>query len=100
MNHKTLATPALCVIVFTGDLYQEAQIFLNHSQNSLGGIDHENEESNFFVSWSGKYMPSSMVSAQLNSFWGKAVGYIQGHKLMPRLVKNQRVRKYMAKRSS
>ena len=71
-DHKTLLTARPCVIVFTGDLY--LQIFLNHFQNSLGGIDHEKEESKFFVSWSGKRMSSSMVLAQLNSFWGKVVG--------------------------
>ena len=48
LDHKTLAKAGPCVITF--DLYQETQIFLNHFQNSLDGIDHEKEKSKFFVS--------------------------------------------------
>ena len=77
LDLKTLATAGPCVIVFTFDLYQEAQIVLNHFRNSLDDIDHEKEKSKFFVSWNGKRMSSCMVSSQLNSFWGKAVGHTQ-----------------------
>ena len=49
LDHKTLATADSCVTVFTFDLYQEKQIFLNHFQNSLDGIDNEKEKSKFFV---------------------------------------------------
>ena len=77
LDHKTLAKAGPCFIAFTGDLYQEVQIFLNHFRNSLDSIDHEKKESKFFFNWSGKHMSSSMVSAQLNSFWGKAVGHTQ-----------------------
>ena len=71
LDHKRLAIVGPCVIVFTGDSYQEAQIFLNYSQNSLDGIDHEKKGSKPFKSWSCKHMSSSMVSLQLNSFWEK-----------------------------
>ena len=77
LDHKTLATAGSCVIVFTLDLYQETQIFLNHFQNSLDGIDNEKEKSKFFVCQSVKCMSSSMVSAQLNSSWRKAVDHTQ-----------------------
>ena len=49
LDHKTLATAGSCVIVFTLDLHQETQIFLNHFQNSLDGIDNEKEKSKLFV---------------------------------------------------
>ena len=37
-------------------------------------IDTNRHDDKFFMSWSGKRVSSPMVSVQLNSFWGKAVG--------------------------
>ena len=77
LDHKTLATSGPCMIVFTKDLFQAAQIYLNFFRNSMDGVNEKDRTAKFFLSWSGKRLSSSMVSAQLNSFWGKAVGHKQ-----------------------
>ena len=75
LDHKTLATFEPCVPVFTSALYEEARVFYHQFRNSFEGIDTNRHNDKFFMSWSGKRVPSSMVSVQLNSFWGKAVGH-------------------------
>ena len=76
---NTLATNSwyLCHCIFNG-LVPEVQSFHSHFQNSLIGIDHEKEEFKFCLFfWGGKPMSFYMVSAQLNSFWGKVIGHMQ-----------------------
>ena len=68
LDDKTLATSGPCMIVFTKDLFQAAQIYLNFFRNSLDGVNEIDRTANFFLSWSGKRLSSSMVSAQLNYF--------------------------------
>ena len=77
LDHKTLATSGLCMIVFTKDLIQAAQIYMNFFRNSMDGVNEKDRMTKSFLSWSGKRLSSSMVSAQLNSFWSKAVGHKQ-----------------------
>lgn len=58
------------------DWYQKYKVF-TVILNSLIGIDHEKEEFKFCLFfWGGKPMSFYMVSAQLNSFWGKAIGHM------------------------
>ena len=75
LDLKTLVTFESCVPVFTSALYEEARAFCHQFRNSLEGIDTNRHDDKFFMSWSGKRVSSSMVSVQLNSFWGKAVGH-------------------------
>ena len=75
LDHKTLATFEPCVLVFTSALYEEARVLYHQFRNSLEGIDTNRHDDKFFMTWSGKQVSSSMVSVQLNSFWGKAVGH-------------------------
>ena len=75
LDHKTLTTFEPCVLVFTSALYEEARVFYHQFRNSLEGIDIKRYDDKFFMSWSGKRVSSSMVSVQLNSFWGKGVGH-------------------------
>ena len=61
--------------MFISALYEEARVFYHQFPNSLEGIDTNRHDDKFFMSWSGKRVPSSMVSVQLNSIWVKAVGH-------------------------
>lgn len=51
LEHKKLSTSGPCVIVFTSELYKEAQFFVRQFRNRLDGID---SQPNLFTSWSGK----------------------------------------------
>ena len=68
LDHKTLVTSGLGMIVFTKDLFQAAQIYLNFSRKSMDGVNEKDRTAKFFSSWSGKRLSSSTAFAQLNSF--------------------------------
>ena len=74
LNHKTVDTSGPAVLSFSKKLFEEANTFLTHFRNKLEGIDTK-DDANFFVSWNGNAMSSSMVTMQLHSFWGKTVGH-------------------------
>lgn len=74
IDHKTLDTSGPAVLSFSKDLLYEAEIYFNHFRNELDGTFTANS-SKFFVSWNGNTLSSSMVTTQLNSFWGKTVGH-------------------------
>ena len=48
LDHKTLATSGPCMIVFTKDLFQAAQIYLNFFRNSMDGVNEKDRTANFF----------------------------------------------------
>jgi len=73
-DHKTVATSGPAVLVFTSSLYNEANLFLSRFRNKLLGLENA---ASFFISWNGKKLASFMVTTQLNSFWGKAVGHTE-----------------------
>lgn len=75
-DHKTVTTSGPACIVVTYDLYLDMCTYVQKIRNKLDGID-AGKNSNVFVSWSGSKMSSSMVTAQINSFWGKAVGHTE-----------------------
>ena len=75
VDHKTLETSGPAIIVFTSDLYKEARTYVQYMRNKLEGINCVDKSATVFLSWSGRKMSSSMVTAQINSFWGKAVGH-------------------------
>jgi len=70
LNPRRAGPATLC---FSHDLYTEAEKYLRLFRNNLDGVSTARTEP-FFLSWQGKKMSSSMVTAQLNSFWNKAVG--------------------------
>jgi len=73
-NHKTIATSGPAVLAFSNSLFQEAEHYLYHLRNQVEGVD-DRKDAPFFICWSGKRLASHMVTSQLNSFWGKAVGH-------------------------
>ena len=73
-NHKTVGARGPSDIVLTPSLYKEANIYSLNFRNKLESVGL-NKENTFFISYSGKKMSSSMVTAQLNSYWSKAVGH-------------------------
>ena len=75
-NHKTVGARGPADIVLTPSLYKEANIYGLNFRNELEGVGLE-KENPFFISYSGKKMSSSMVTAQLNSYWSKAVGHTE-----------------------
>ena len=73
LNHKTLSTSGPAMLCFTTELYNITNRYLKHFRSSLEGLDVKKTHP-LFISWSGKKLSSSMVTAQLNSFWNKGVG--------------------------
>lgn len=76
LEHKTVSTSGPACIVATAELYKQMLTYVN-MRNKLEGMNNETGDNYVFISWSGSRMSSSMVTAQLNSFWGKAVGHTQ-----------------------
>ena len=76
-NHKTVGTSGPANIVFSPILHREACIYYEKFRNHLEGINLADKQLPFFLSWSGKTMSSHMVTGQINSFWGKAVGHTE-----------------------
>ena len=74
IDHKTLDTSGPAVLSFSRNLAEKAENYLTNFRNELDGISTKNT-SKFFVSWNGNTLSSSMVTTQLNSFWGKTVGH-------------------------
>ena len=73
LDHKTLETAGPACIVAQTELMREFQGYLA-LRNRLTGVRTLLTDP-VFISWTGSKMSSSMVSAQINSFWGKAVGH-------------------------
>ena len=73
LNHKTLESHGPASLVISTNLYTWLAIFIRKMRYSLQGVSSTAED-RVFVSWTGKAMTSSMVSAQINSFWSKALG--------------------------
>ena len=73
LNHKTLETHGPASLVISANLYTWLAIFTRKMRYSLQGVSSTAEDK-VFVSWTGKAMTASMVSAQINSFWSKALG--------------------------
>ena len=73
--------------------------YIQNIRNRLDGIDDTIKEPPVFVSWSGNKMSSSMVSAQKNSFWAKAVGHMDNRlRDNPNLVRKSAVSKVHEKK--
>ena len=75
-NRKTVGARGPADIVLTPSLYKEANIYSLNVHNELEGIGVE-EENTFFISYRGKKMFLSMVTAQLNFYWRKAAGHTE-----------------------
>ena len=73
LNHKTVDTHGPASVVVSASLYNWLVIYLSKMRNSLNGAKFDENEV-VFLSWNAKPMTSSMVSAQINSFWSKALG--------------------------
>ena len=94
LDLKILATFESCIPVFTSALYKEARVFCHQFRNSMKGINTNRHDEKFFMSWSGKRVSSPIVSVQLNSFWGKAVGHTkEGPRISATLVRKSVVSK-------
>ena len=74
VDHKTIGTSGPACIVARYELFQEMLVYFERMRNTLDGMRSLKSDP-VFVSWSGKKMSSSMVTAQINSFWGKTVGH-------------------------
>lgn len=60
----------------------------------MDGVDSNDVSAKLFLSWNGKNVSSSMVTAQLNSCWGKAVGHARDRpRVNPTLVRKSFVTK-------
>ena len=73
LNHKTLETSGPACIVVRAELMKEFHGYIC-LRNKLTGVGIRKADP-VFIAWTGSKMSSSMVSAQINSFWGKSVGH-------------------------
>lgn len=73
IDHKTINTAGPACIVVQEELMKEfREYFL--IRNKLADVGTRRGDP-VFISWTGSKMNSSMVTAQISSFWGKAVGH-------------------------
>jgi len=73
MHHKTLVSHGPATVVLSPMVLKWLQAFITYMRNHLAGAG-TSDSCKIFLSWSAKEMSSSMVSAQLNSCWQKAMG--------------------------
>ena len=73
MKHKTAVTHGPAAIVLSPTVFKWLQAFVTHMRNNLPGVGSSKDDK-VFLSWTASQMSSSMISAQLNSFWQKAMG--------------------------
>ena len=73
--------------------YKEANIYSLNFRNVLEGVGLE-KDSTFYISYGGKKVSSSMITAQLNSYWSKAVGHTEARpRFLATLVRKSAVTK-------
>lgn len=72
-QHKTLETHGPVNVVLTETIHKWMKIFVASMRHRIPGVSPR-DDSNLFLTWSGKDMSSSMVSSQINSCWQKAMG--------------------------
>ena len=73
MKHKTAVTHGPATIVLSPTVFKWLQAFVTHLRNNLPGVGSSKDDK-VFLSWTASEMSSSMISAQLNSFWQKSMG--------------------------
>ena len=72
-KHKTLKAHGPATVVLNPTIHKWLMVFVSHMRHRLYGVSAHDHDA-LFVSWTAKSMSSSMISAQLNSCWQKAVG--------------------------
>lgn len=60
-------------VVLSSSVQKWLLAFVSFMHHRLMGVTRENEDC-VFVSWSAKAMTSSMITAQINSFWQRSTG--------------------------
>ncbi|KAK3720320.1 hypothetical protein QZH41_020401 [Actinostola sp. cb2023] len=90
MNHKTLVSHGPANVVLSPMVLKWLQAFITYMRNHLAGAG-TSDSCKIFLSWSAKEMSSSMVSAQLNSCWQKAMGK-QMERVALHFVKDEKTR--------
>ena len=92
-NHKTVATSGPKTMYFSNTLFKEANICFHKFRNKLDDATALEIEP-FFVSYTMQKMSSSMVSAQINSFWSKSVSRKENrHRMNATMVRKSCVTK-------
>ena len=72
-KHKTLKAHGPASVVLSETLHKWLVSYVRYMSIHVPGVSSRKEEF-VFMSWSGKDMTTSMVSAQINSFWQKSTG--------------------------
>ena len=73
LKHKTMKYHGPATVVLSSSIHKWLLAFVSFMRHRLTGVTRENED-RVFVSWSAKAMTSSMVTAQINSFWQRSTG--------------------------
>lgn len=73
LKHKTMKYHGPATVVLSSSVQKWLLAFVSFMHHRLTGVTRENED-RVFVSWSAKAMTSSMITAQINSFWQRSTG--------------------------
>ena len=71
MKHKTLTSLGPAHLVLSPTIYTWLQAFVKFMRNEIPGAGMSSDD-HVFIGYTANTMSSSMISAQLNSFWQKA----------------------------
>ena len=73
LKHKTMKYHGPATVVLSSSIHKWLLAFVSFMRHRLTGVTRENED-RVFISWSAKDMTSSMITAQINSFWQRSTG--------------------------
>lgn len=73
LKHKTMKYHGPATVVLSSSVQKWLLAFVSFMHHHLMGVTRENED-RVFISWSAKAMTSSMITAQINSFWQRSTG--------------------------
>ena len=69
LKHKTMKYHGPATVVLSPTIHKWVLAFVTHMRHK-----QDKDEDRVFLSWSAKCMTSSMITAQINSFWQRATG--------------------------
>ncbi|EDO28775.1 predicted protein [Nematostella vectensis] len=76
LKHKTSASAGPAHVVLSPTVFTWLKAYVKYMRNKVSGAGTDPDEK-VFISFTASEMTSSMISAQLNSFWQKAVEKIR-----------------------
>ena len=73
LKHKTMKYHGPATVVLSATIHKWLLSFVSYMRHRLTGVTREDAD-RVFISWSANAMTSSMITAQINSFWQRSTG--------------------------